>query len=116
MKQLSTWVWITVALVNFGVGAVVGNTCAFMAETYARNMGVVHLPILTERVLTVPWWPYGIAAIALLAAFLSVRTRPETKGVLTAVTVLLLAEIVALTLTALGLCLPLYIPTTVLTP
>lgn len=116
MRQLSTWVWIAVALVNLGVGAVVGNTCAFMAETYARHMGIVHLPILTERVLAVPWWPYGIAAIALLAAVVPVRTRPETKVVLTGIAGLLLAEIVALAFTALGLCLPLYIPATVLTP
>lgn len=116
MKKVSTWLWIAVALVNLGVGAVVDNTCAFMARTYAQYMGIVHLPILTERVLAVPWWPYGIAAIALLAAVVSVRTGPESKVVLIGIAGLLLAEMVALAFTALGLCLPLYIPTTVLTP
>jgi hypothetical protein len=116
MRKASTWVWIAVALVNLGVGAVISHTCAFMARTYADLMGVTALPILTERVLAVPWWPYGIAAIAFLAAVASVLAKQETKVATVLIAGLLLAEIVALAFTALGLCLPLYVPHTVLTP
>lgn len=113
MKKASTYVWLTVAVVNSGVGALIMQACAIMTRAYADILGGADtscLHWLTTAVLTVSWWPYAVAILSVIGAIFSV-VMPLKREILSHVlTAVLLAEVAGLGLTAFGLCLPLWIP------
>ena len=104
------------AIVNIGVGLLIGYTIDFMINTYQDMLGGVALPAISELVLSVSWWPYIFTGVGILGAVVSGTTKIESRVLSHALCIILMLQVMGLALTAFGLCAPMYIPTPRLLP
>ena len=116
MKKISTYLALLSVAANVCVVLLVGHTSRFMGKVYEQLLEGAPLPALTQRVLASSWWPWLFVALGLGAAATSVFTPVKSGTVSHWLTGILSLEVLALGLTTLGLCLPLYMPIYTLSP
>lgn len=114
MNRLTTWLWCIGGVANLGVGALMVYTCALMSRTYADLGGL--LPEMTERLLSIPWWPYPLAGVGFLGAILSAIAKDKDRTSVAALFTVLIAEVILLAISTFALCLPLSYPLKILIP
>jgi len=106
MKKISTYLSLLMVAVNIGVVLMVGHTFRYMAMIYEELYGWDEIPILTHRLLLVPWWPCIFVFAGLVVAVISVFTSVKSSTISHCISGVLIIEVICLASTTYVIILP----------
>ena len=93
MKKAATYYLIATAALNAFFAWALTQMAGVMQKTLADALEGAALPPWTSRALALPWWPYIVTGVCILAALLSILTSVQSRRMNHAVIIILAIDL-----------------------